>query len=72
MTTKKQKQDIEEVGKLAQMFAGIARHKESTAVGSAVAAYLLANNVFPEQWMDVVNEPLAGIAAIALMLYKGK
>jgi hypothetical protein len=71
MTTKKQR-DIEEVGKLAQMLAGVAGHKESTAVGAAVLAFMAANNTLPEQWMDMLNTPLGLAAAGVLMLYRGK
>ncbi len=72
MATKKQKQDIKELGKLAQMFAGVAGHKESTAVGAAIIAYGLADKMLPVEWMDMINEPLGLLAAGLLMLYKGK
>ena len=66
------KQDIKELSKLAQLVSGIAGHKESTAVGAAILAYTAANNVFPEQWMSLINTPLGLVAAAVFMLYKGK
>lgn len=68
----KKNKDIEELGKLAQLFAGIAGHKESTAVGAAIIGYGLMDKMFPAEWMDLLNEPLGIAAAAVLMLYKGK
>ena len=58
--------------KLVEIFAGIAEHKPSTAIGASIIAYEVISKMATPEVMDVVNTVVGLFAAAAFSLYKGK